>query len=171
MDAELFPPTAKYEESDAVLSDDGKYRYLLRRTWDHTKPRMLYVMLNPSTADASIDDPTIKSCVRLAKAQGYGSFEVVNLFGLRATDPKELLKAPDPAGPDNDRIVAAAVGRCDVVVCAWGAFQFAHERAKVLRNELRSGKPAIYCLGKTKSGAPKHPLYMKSGTPLQTFDC
>jgi hypothetical protein len=130
---------------------------------------MLYVMLNPSTADASVDDPTIRSCVRLAKAAGYGSFEVINLFGLRATDPKELLKASDPVGPDNGRIVAAAVGWCDVVVCAWGAFPLAWEQAEALRNDLHSGKPAIYCLGKTKSGAPKHPLYIKSGTPLQVY--
>src|SRR5882757_2226662 len=80
--------TDLFLERDAVISDCGKYRYLLRRTWDHSKPRTLFVMLNPSTADAEIDDATIRSCIRLSKEMGYGSFEVVNIFGLRATDPK-----------------------------------------------------------------------------------
>src|SRR5215510_5582686 len=99
-------------ERDAVLSDCGRYRYMLRRTWDHSKPRVLFVMLNPSTADAEIDDATIRSCIRLAKGAGYGSFEVVNLYALRATDPAELQRADDPVGPKNNDIIEAAIGRC-----------------------------------------------------------
>jgi hypothetical protein len=156
-------------ERDAVISDCGKYRYLLRRTWDHDKPRCLYVMLNPSTADAEIDDATIRSCIRLAKGMGYGSFEVVNIFGLRATDPAELAKAEDPLGPMNERVVAAAVNRCDIVICAWGAHPMATRKSNFLLGYLRSNKPAVYCLGKTKAGAPKHPLYIKSGTSLEVF--
>ena len=156
-------------ERDAVISDCGKYRYLLRRAWDHAKPRALFVMLNPSTADAEIDDATIRSCARLCRGMGYGSFEVVNLFGWRATDPKELAAAPDPIGPDNDRIISAAIERCDVAICAWGAFQMAPRRAREVWTEIKSRRPAAYCLGRTQSGAPKHPLYIKSGTPLQIF--
>jgi hypothetical protein len=112
-------------ERDAVISECGTYRYLLRRTWDAKLPRALIVMLNPSTADAEIDDATIRSCIRLCKALGYGSFEVVNLFALRATDPDELAKAADPVGPGNDSSIERAIGRCDIAVCAWGAHPMA----------------------------------------------
>lgn len=156
-------------ERDAVISDCGKYRYLLRRTWDHDKPRALFIMLNPSTADAEIDDATIRSCIRLSKGIGYGSFEVVNLFGLRATDPKELTTAESPIGPNNERVVDAAVRRCDVVICAWGAHPMAQRSANFLLGRIRAVRPAAYCFGKTKAGAPKHPLYIKSGTPLQVY--
>lgn len=156
-------------ERDAVISDCGKYRYMLRRSWDHDKPRALYVMLNPSTADAEVDDATIRSCTRLAKGMGYGSFEVVNLYGFRATDPSELEKADDPIGPDNAKISDAAITRCDIVICAWGAHHMAERRARDIRSWVRGWKPAAYCLGTTKSGAPKHPLYIKSGTPLEVY--
>jgi hypothetical protein len=156
-------------ERDAVLSDCGTYRYLLRRTWDHGKPRALFVMLNPSTADASVDDATIRSCIRLSKGFGYGSFEVVNLFGFRATDPAELAKAADPIGPDNERISVAAVERCDIAICAWGAHPMAARKSNFVGGMIRARRPAAYCLGLTKAGAPKHPLYIKSGTPLQVY--
>lgn len=156
-------------ERDAVISDCGKYRYLLRRTWDYDRIRVLFVMLNPSTADAKVDDPTIHSCVRLCRAWGYGSFEVINLFGLRATDPSELSKAHDVVGPDNDRIAAVAVERCDVPICAWGAHKMAESRASEIKNLITSRRPTVFCLGTTKGGAPKHPLYIKTGTPLMVY--
>lgn len=158
-----------YLESDAVISDCGKYRYLLRRTWDHAKPRLLYVMLNPSTADASADDATIRSCIRLAKSYGYGSIEVVNLFAWRATDPDELKLAPDPIGPNNDGTILSAVHRCDMIICAWGATPIAGQRGRRVREMIRHHRPAVFCLGRTKSGDPKHPLYVKSGTPLENL--
>lgn len=157
-------------ERDAVISDCGKYRYLLRRTWDHTKPRCLYVMLNPSTADANVDDATIRSCIRLAKGYGYGSFDVVNLMAWRATDPKNLpTKPPEAMGSDNPRIIEAAIARCDIVICAWGAHPYAERFKGAVLDMVSLYRPAAYCLGKTKSGAPKHPLYIKSGTPLQVL--
>lgn len=158
-----------YLENDAVISDCGQYRYLLRRVWDHAKPRALLIMLNPSTADARTDDATIRSCVRLLTGLGYGSLEVVNVFAWRATDPSELSKVEKPLGPDNEAVVYAAVSRCDVVICAWGAHPLAAAKTTHLRSFLRSRKPAIYCFGKTKAGAPKHPLYIKSGTPLEVY--
>src|ERR1700684_272716 len=92
-----------FMEREAVISDCGKYRYLLRRAWDHTKPRVLFVMLNPSTADASIDDPTIRACIRLCKAHGFGSFEVVNLYAWRSTDPQALPPTETASvGPSGD---------------------------------------------------------------------
>ena len=157
-------------ERDAVISDCGKYRYLLRRTWDHGKPRALFVMLNPSTADAEVDDATIRSCVRLCKSWGYGSFEVVNIFAYRATDPKELETALLPiVGPDQGRITDAAIARCDVPICAWGAHRMASERGAAVHSQIRSQRPAAFCLGLTKHGAPKHPLYVKTGTTLEVF--
>lgn len=163
------PAPDLFLERDAAISGCGKYRYMLRRTWDHGKPRVLFVMLNPSTADAQIDDATIRSCIRLSKCLGYGSFEVVNLFALRATDPAELAKAQDPVGPDNDFRIEAAILRCDLAICAWGAHPMAGNRSNHVRGLLRSHRPAVFCLGKTKAGAPKHPLYIKSGTPLETY--
>ncbi len=151
-------------ERDAVISDCGKYRYLLRRAWDHDRMRALFVMLNPSTADAEIDDPTIRSCMRLCKNWGYGSFEVVNLFGWRATDPKELAKADDPVGPDNGRVVEGAIRRVDVAICAWGANPAAEQRAYPMWAKIHSNMPAAFCLGVTKRGCPRHPLYIKTGT-------
>lgn len=159
----------KYLENDATVSTCGAYRYLLRRTWNYTLPRVLIVMLNPSTADAKIDDATIRSCVRLCSWRHDGSFEVVNLFALRATDPAELAKANDPVGPDNDYAIEAAIGRCDIAICAWGAHPMAENRAGHVRSLLRGRRPAVFCWGKTKHGAPKHPLYIKTGTTLETF--
>ncbi len=156
-------------ERDAVISECQKYRYLLRRTWDHEKPRALFIMLNPSTADASIDDPTIKSCVRLVTAIGYGSFEVVNLFAFRATKPEDMAKAPDPIGPDNDGAIEAALARCDMPICAWGNHKLAYNRSKAVFGAIRSARPAAMCFGRTKDGAPKHPLYIKSGTALEVY--
>lgn len=158
-----------YLENDAVISDCGKYRYLLRRTWDHTKPRALLIMLNPSTADGRVDDATIRSCVRLLGGLAYGSMEVVNIFAYRATDPAELAKQRDPIGPQNLATIEHAIGRCDVAICAWGAYPPARQYAVEPMNAVRSRRPAVYCFGKTKSGAPKHPLYIKSGTALEVY--
>lgn len=164
-----LPPRDLFLERDAVISDCGRYRYLLRRTWDHSKPRALFVMLNPSTADAEIDDATIRSCIRLCRGESYGSFEVVNVFGWRATKPDELLKALDPCGPQNEWHVRAALGRCDIPICAWGAWPPAEAASAYVRNAIRAERPAAFCFGKTKSGAPRHPLYIKSGTPLEVY--
>ena len=151
-------------ERDAVISGCGKYRYLLRRVWSHERMRALFVMLTPSTADAEIDDATIRSCTRLCKSWGYGSFEVVNLFGWRATDPKELTVVDDPVGADNDGIAEAAVARSDVAICAWGANPAAEQRALSMWAIIKRQRPAVFCLGRTKHGCPKHPLYIKTGT-------
>ena len=157
-----------YIERDAVISDCGKYRYLLRRVWDHRCLRGLFVMLNPSTADAKIDDATIRSCTRLSRGLGYGSFEVVNLFAWRATNPAELASSSDPIGTLNDSVIESAVSRCDVVICAWGAHD-TRGRDRRVWEIVRSSRPAAFCLGTTKNGSPKHPLYIKSGTPLEAY--
>lgn len=151
-------------ERDAVISDCGRYRYLLRRAWDHDRLRALFVMLNPSTAYAEQDDATIRSCIRLCKSWGYGSFEVVNLYGWRATDPRELALQYDAIGPKNDDIARAAIYRCDVAICAWGVHKMALHRQRQMWELINAARPAAFCLGTTKAGSPRHPLYMKSGT-------
>jgi hypothetical protein len=151
----------------AVISPCGNYRYLLWRAWDHTKPRCLFIMLNPSTADHEIDDATIRSCMRLAKALGYGSIEVVNLMAWRATHPKDLPGNPYAAmGPDNAKTIEAAVQRCAIVICAWGSHPRADLFKNMVLNIINEYHLNIYCFGTTKNGSPKHPLYIKSGTLL-----
>lgn len=159
-------------ERDAVISECGKYRYLLRRAWDHDKPRALFVMLNPSTADASVDDATIRSCIRLCKAMDYGALEVVNLFAWRATDPDELWKVPEPVGVKTAETAREALARCRTAICAWGAHPFVDRNAISRRfyvEAIEAAHVRAYCLGRTKSGAPKHPLYIKTGTPLEAY--
>jgi hypothetical protein len=156
-------------ESDARFSDCERYRYLLRRVWDRNKPRVLIVMLNPSTANARTDDPTVLACIRQCRALGYGSFEIVNLFALKSTDPRALKSAPDPVGPQNDDVIEAAVHRCDLVICAWGAHPFAGPRARHVTGMLRRHRAALFCFGITKGNAPRHPLYTASGSPLVIF--
>jgi hypothetical protein len=155
-------------DRDAVISECGRYRYLLRRAWDHEKPRALVVMLNPSTADATVDDPTIRSVTRLLQPD-WGSFEVANLFAWRARDPRELWKAKDPVGPQNAQSIASAMRRCEVVICAWGAHPAAIAKAEPFIRAIKTFNLPICCLGKTQSGAPRHPLYIKTGTSLQVY--
>lgn len=156
--------------SDATLSACGTYRYRLTRTWGEARP-LTYVMLNPSTADASVDDPTIRRCVGFARSSDYGGIVVVNLFALRATDPGELEGAADPVGPENDyhlyRAAAEAAERGGGVVLAWGAEPYKAKRPvvrlrphEVLRKFTAVGVP-VYALSVTKAGYPAHPLYLK----------
>ena len=166
------PAPDLFLERDAVISGCQRYRYSLRRVWDHARPRVLFVMLNPSTADAEIDDATIRSCTRLSKSLSYGSFEVVNLMAYRTADPKELPRKPsDAIGPENPRAICAALERCAEVICAWGAHPYAQRFAGGVLDLIRLHSKVPMCLGMTKSGAPKHPLYVKTGTPLQVLGC
>ncbi|HEY2848317.1 MAG TPA: DUF1643 domain-containing protein [Gemmatimonadaceae bacterium] len=139
---------------------DGKYRYNLTRTWDEGLPRVCFVMLNPSTADASQDDPTIRRCIGYAQALGAGSLEVVNLYALRATDPRALAKDAAPIGPDNDKYIELAARSATTVVCAWGAHAHARGRGRQVLALLRRIGAQPMCLKQTKAGYPSHPLYL-----------
>lgn len=150
----------------AVFDPTGRYRYLLRRTWG-SGPRVAFVMLNPNAADALVDDPTIRRCVGFARRWGFRSVEVVNLFAYRARDPRELGRAADPVGPDNDRHVRDAIRRAELVVCAWGATRVARRRAAAV-HDLLEGR-TVRCLGRTRSGAPRHPLYLRRDQLLIRF--
>lgn len=146
--------------SNAILSPCGKYRYHLTREWDASKPRMLWLMLNPSIADASVDDPTIRKCVGFTKIWQFGSIEVVNLFALRATNPKELDGPYDSIGPDNDSAIHTALDRADAVVAAWGSNAYARCRAKIVLETVFARHEVVLALRLNKDGSPQHPLYV-----------
>lgn len=151
----------------AVFSPCGNYRYLLTRKtkcplrWVRNA---LFIMLNPSTADATNDDPTIRRCIGFAEREGCTDLTVVNLFAFRATNPKDLLKCSDPVGPLNDHFLAEQIEkhRTGIIVAAWGSHPLAKERAE----EVAGSLGPFVCLGKTKNGSPKHPLYLKGDSPL-----
>lgn len=155
----------------AVVSDDGLYRYHLTREWGDFE-LMTFIMLNPSTADADIDDPTIRRCMSFARREGLAGIQVINLFALRTTKPGHLLDHPDPEGPENPRYWRIALQSSGPVVAAWGAqrpkledggvFSWAHVRAI---DDLE--EECWYCLGHTSgNGEPRHPLYLKRETAL-----
>lgn len=154
-----------FMQSSAVLSPCGLYRYRLDRQWADG-PRCCFVMLNPSTADASNDDPTIRRCIGFAKREGCGGLTVVNLFAFRATKPTALLSATDPVGPDVDRHIDAVLRETDgPVIAAWGAWNKG-TRAKIVRAMMGD---RAKCLGHTKDGSPRHPLYLRTDAPLIDF--
>ena len=154
----------------AIISDCGKYRYRLTRnllTISDTGP-IVFVMLNPSTADAAEDDPTIRRCMGFATSWSCDELIVVNLYALRATNPAELWKAHDPFGPDNYMHLGSVLSTYKTAVCAWGA-NARPEAADQFRRLAQFHGAKLYSLGETKSGAPKHPLYLKKDTPLQSW--
>ncbi|MDJ0713917.1 MAG: DUF1643 domain-containing protein [Prochloraceae cyanobacterium] len=104
----------------ALIDPTGLYRYSLWREWDANAPKITFIMLNPSRADATVDDPTIRRCINFASSWSYGFLEVVNLFAYRTSDPKKLHLVEDPVGQDNDRYIQRAVSEAKVVVLAWG---------------------------------------------------
>lgn len=146
----------------ARLSDDGVYRYELGRRWARG-PAVLFVMLNPSTADATTDDQTIRRCIGYARSWDMGALGVVNLFALRATDPAELRRADDPVGPLNDDVIHDAIVQSRFIVAAWGAHPFAAERARFVADAADGASRTLACLKMTKGGHPSHPSRLKSG--------
>jgi hypothetical protein len=143
----------------AEIDPTGMYRYSLWRIWDSAKDgHLVFVMLNPSKADADLDDPTIRRCIGFAKTWGFGSIEVVNLFAFRATDPSELKKCKDPIGPHNNKHIHSAAARATKIVFAWGVNGTLLSRDKQVINLLSDYNPV--CLQKSKAGHPKHPLYI-----------
>jgi hypothetical protein len=142
----------------AEFSPCRTWRYLLGRQWDESLPTIVFVGLNPSTADETQDDPTIRRCIAFAKSWGYGTLLMVNLFAFRATDPREMMAASDPVGPDNDRYLRNCNDMGTLVVAAWGATGgFKNRDREVVQLLERLG-----CLGTTKAGYPRHPLYLRA---------
>jgi hypothetical protein len=151
--------------SSATLSRCRQYRYTLTRTWDSTGPTVVFVGLNPSTADAKIDDPTVRRCIGFARSWGFGKLILTNLFAFRSTDPNVLEHVADPIGPKNDQWIASTSEVADLTVVAWGIHGGLQHRDQVVLELLREP----HCLGTTKSGAPRHPLYLPANAPLKRF--
>ena len=142
----------------ASLSRDGRYRYTLSRVWDATAPLVLFVGLNPSTADHRQDDPTIRRCVRFASDWGFGGLLVANLFALRSSSPRALDHAVDPVGRYNDRWLRRLSSQAALTVAAWGGYGTRLGRDRIVQRLLR--EPC--CLGLTMNGHPRHPLYVRA---------
>jgi hypothetical protein len=153
----------------AVFDHDRTYRYLLTRIWDPSKAPMVWVMLNPSTADAFVEDPTVR---RLIGPNGFakkaGGIVIVNLFALRSTNPAVLRHHPDPVGRYNDVFIRQAT-RMGRVVAAWGAAGIEHGRGPTVAASLTSAGVSLACLGTTSTGQPRHPLYVPGSAVLERF--
>ena len=150
-------------ERSAVLSPCRSYRYSLWRTWEGTSGYAMFVGLNPSTADETEDDPTIRRCIAYAKDWGYAGLCMTNLFAFRATRPSDMMAATDQIGPDNDRWLLDLGREAAVVVAAWGVHGAFVDRNLAVRSTLQR----LHYLRQTKDGHPGHPLYLpKSLQPV-----
>ena len=161
--------TAVSNRGRCVFGGGGAYRYILTRVLGPFERSVVFVMLNPSTADEAVDDATIRRCAGHARSWGCGALEVVNLFALRSTDPAALLSHPDPVGPDNDIIISGAVALADLLVVAWGdsAPRLSRDRARMVLGVVRAAGKKPLCLSVNASGNPRHPLYSPyRGWPL-----
>lgn len=152
----------------AIFSEDRVYRYVLWRVWEprNDPPAMCaFVGLNPSTADENTDDPTVRRCINFAKRWGYDGMFMLNAFAFRATKPADMLSHESPTGTWNDDMLSAASLMSSAVVAAWG------EHCPACRQELvlKAIDRPVMCLEKNRSGKPKHPLYIKSDTPLTLY--
>ena len=160
-----------YSEAGARFSADRRYRYSLRRVWYAVRPPCNFVMLNPSTADETIDDPTIARCARRSFGWGYGGLVVTNLFARCATDPRRLRREGDPVGRENDAAIREAARGAGLVVCAWGNHGAYLGRASVVCALIDELGVARHCLGRTRAGEPAHPLYLGyDRTPVPMAD-
>lgn len=157
----------------ADISPCGEYRYRLWRQWTPGR-RVVWIMLNPSTADASLDDPTIRRCMGFTKEWGIGGIEVINLFALRSSSPKDLLTHGSPMGIHNDHIIMEALCTAKVVsgnvIAAWGALKprFVKRALHVVAMCTEVGIDLL-CLGQTKGGHPRHPLYVRKDQKREEY--
>lgn len=156
----------------AVLSPCGTYRYHLTRCWGHGA-LMPIIMLNPSTADAYLDDRTIGRCKAFADREGLSGISVCNLYAFRSRHPSDLLRAADPVGPDNatwlETLAGMAVANDTPVVCAWGGSMGATAATGHALSILRRVGAKTQCLGLNKDGTPKHPLFVGGNVPFEVF--
>lgn len=160
----------------AWLSEDGLYRYRLDRRWGDQQGHALWVMLNPSTADAYVDDPTIRRCIGFTRGWGYDALAVVNLYALRCTRPEHLEHHPDPVGPSNTDAWQGAATWASVIVLAWGAHRCPRTAPLDQRDawwlfyrQLPRRTPQLV-LGMTQGGDPRHPLFMRAASEPRSFE-
>lgn len=154
----------------AAFSSCRQYRYALWRIWDHTTPPMLVVGLNPSTATETENDPTITRCICRAITLDCGGLLMGNLCAYRTTDPTMLRAAADPVGPETHAWLSRMAHDARLIVCAWGNHgAYRHRDLEVRRRLDNGGERPLWCWGQTKTGQPKHPLYLPYTTPLQPY--
>lgn len=154
----------------AIISPCGRYRYILERVWEEALPPLAMIGLNPSVADALIDDRTVGRACGFARREGAGGLLLGNLYAYRSTDPDALWTVDDPIGPENDAWLAQIAARSfpHPIVCAWGVNAHDERSASVMR-WLASSGARLVCLGKTAKGRPRHPLYVKGNKPFEAF--
>lgn len=159
------------EDSGAEFSEDRVYRYTLWRIWDAALPQVAFIGLNPSTADETVNDPTIAGCIRRSKTNGYGGMWMLNLFAFRATDPKVMKAHPSPVGPDNDAKLLEVAHKVKTVVGCWGAHgdhtglsKLPHSRSQQVIDLMNENGVMLwrYDAPLTKNAQPRHPLYLKN---------
>jgi hypothetical protein len=155
------PSMDLFSRSGADFSPCRTWRFVLFREWDPALPTITFVMLNPSIADETGNDPTVERCLRRAVMWGYGRLEVRNLFALVSTSPAALRTAPDPVGPGNDEAILEAARRSRLIVAAWGKDGLLHGRGKAVTDLLQGAGHRLHCLRITpRTGQPQHPLYL-----------
>lgn len=152
-------------KNTAQLSNCRQYRYALWRTWDEQKPRVMFIGLNPSTADETLDDPTLKRCMQFARDWGYGGVCIANLFAFRATQPEDMKRAKDPIGPDTDQWLQRLAEECQIIIAAWGNDGRFLQRSQQVRLLLSD----LHYLRMNKSGEPAHSLYLPASLQPQPF--
>src|SRR4051794_15154257 len=152
-----------FRGTGARFSADRRHRHALWRVWDADRGLCNFVMLNPSTADETVDDPTVARCTRRARAWGYGGLLVTNLFAFRTTDPAGLRADPDPVGPGGNAAIVEAARASALVVCAWGNHGAYRGRASAVRALLDGLGVTPFHLALTRRGEPAHPLYLAYG--------
>lgn len=155
-------------DRSAVFDLTGHYRYSLGRCWGDG-PGLTILMLNPSRADAQSDDPTIRRCVGLAQGWGFGAIQVVNLFAYCTAYPRQLRQVDDPVGPENDVTLGTAAAWGDLILLAWGNWGHLGQRDAAVLTLLTPHREKLRCLGRNRTGQPRHPLYVKGGTPLKRW--
>jgi hypothetical protein len=145
----------------AEFSPCRTYRYRLWRLWSGGSGLLTFIMLNPSTANELLNDPTVERCARRARLLGYNAVEVVSLFALRSTQPGALYKHKDPVGgAQNDVAILDAAGRARLVICAWGVHGMLNSRGAIVRGMLRDAAIQVSALNLLRCGEPGHPLYI-----------
>jgi hypothetical protein len=153
--------------SGAEFSPCRTYRYSLWRIWDENLCKVMFIGLNPSTATETENDPTVRRCINFAKEWGFGGMFMMNAYAFRATLPKDMKAAEDPVGPGNNKALCYRASQAGIIVACWGT----HCSIKRAKEVFHVVNQPIHHLGLTKSGNPKHPLYLRSDTKLELLWC
>lgn len=162
----LFPMN-----NECQFSPCWKYRYTLEHVMEPLLPtrRIMWIGLNPSTADEANLDPTLRRIRAFSLAWGFTSFVMTNLFAFRATQPSEMLRQQDPVGPENDMYLFGVAQRCETVVACWGTIGRRNQRDEAVL-ALLGAERKVFCLGTNGGLTPKHPLYVAADTPLRPYN-